>query len=961
MSTQNAKVENALLARVLADPHAPQGDVTADLKTALYAAACLSPLNSDPQRDFKSGKLKERLKFAAGFELPRGQRLSLAQCRKYLDELVAEGALVQVGTDYMRAADAKPMVLEVKCRREKLYDDFYSLTLYVTAGNEEYELSRPSDLLVLPGDQASVILSRDKHLACVQDIVKARRCLLGTIASGRTPRLLPQDPTLGGNDFVFSPDSLGDAKPGNTVIAEIVSRSSDGRCAVRVREVIHGLGRLSYVITKAVVNNNIPSVWPHNMQRALARIPDKVGPEDIKGRKDLRDLPLVTIDGEDARDFDDAVYAVKEGANFRLYVAIADVSYYVRTGTVLDREAVQRCNSVYFPNYVIPMLPEKLSNGICSLNPSVDRLCMVCEMEIDRKGRTTAYKFYPAVMNSHARLTYTEAWQMITEGTTNIPEHQAVIEDVKTLHELYQILAKARDLRGGFAVESEEVNFVFNENLKIVGLTPVVRNDAHKLIEECMIAANVAAASFIAENKAQTLYRVHAKPMPEKLASLRASLVRFGLSLPGADNPSPQDYNTFCHAIEKRQDAPLLGQLLLRSMSKAEYSPQNIGHFGLALSTYAHFTSPIRRYADLQLHRSIKFLLEHGNKDARAKLGARSYNKTELMSLGERCTEREIAADHAEFDVDNELKCILVSRYVGKVVDGTVSAVTSFGAFIHLDDFMVDGLLFIGNISDEYVSYNERTQSLMGGGVEIRMGDKLKVQIGSVNPAERKIDLLLPEIKKSRQGKTQPLQSDVTRADLIKEQQGAPDVRGETDRLLNSLSDLISNDPAPKQEANQAALAEAKKQVQDEKPAEKKPRRKKTAAAVDKTSEPAEAAESAAEPAVEAAPQPKVKSAKSALKQMMKQAGRSAVKLAAKAGLVSREKAGLTPAEEAKPAAETVQETLRLLDRPLTLGDLIRLGLTRYDPSLEPEGATKGKKRKGKKKNKKKKDKKNGK
>ena len=558
-------------------------------------------------------------------------------------------------------------------------------------------------------------------------------------------------------------------------------------------------------------------------------------------------------------------------------------------------------------------------------------------------------------------LTYTEAWQMITEGTTNIPEHQAVIEDVKTLHELYQILAKARDLRGGFAVESEEVNFVFNENLKIVGLTPVVRNDAHKLIEECMIAANVAAASFIAENKAQTLYRVHAKPMPEKLASLRASLVRFGLSLPGADNPSPQDYNTFCHAIEKRQDAPLLGQLLLRSMSKAEYSPQNIGHFGLALSTYAHFTSPIRRYADLQLHRSIKFLLERGNKDARAKLGARSYNKTELMSLGERCTEREIAADHAEFDVDNELKCILVSRYVGKVVDGTVSAVTSFGAFIHLDDFMVDGLLFIGNISDEYVSYNERTQSLMGGGVEIRMGDKLKVQIGSVNPAERKIDLLLPEIKRSRQGETQPLQSDVTRADLIKEQQGAPDVRGETDRLLNSLSDLISNDPAPKQEANQAALAEAKKQVQAEKPAEKKPRRKKTAAAVDKTSEPAEAAESAAEPAVEAAPQPKVKSAKSALKQMMKQAGRSAVKLAAKAGLVSREKAGLTPAEEAKPAAETVQETLRLLDRPLTLGDLIRLGLTRYDPSLEPEGATKGKKRKGKKKNKKKKDKKNGK
>lgn len=787
--------------KLLKDKHAPQGDLKSDLKTALFVVACLNSFNIQNKKA-TSQILRYQLQ-AVGYvnEKP----LDIQVCQQLLDELCAEEALVRIGQEYVRKASLKTATVKVRARKEKTYtwwdgsDEDYRVVFFV-----EDELGNAYDLrseqIVLPEDELTVQLCPEKKLAFVQEIVNPRRCILGTIGSARVPHLLTDDFALQPFNFIFSPGTLGEAKPGNVVIAEILKRKSDA-IVVKTREVIRDLGKLNHIIVRAVLSNNIPSAWPHNMQRALSRIPDTVSKDDWAGRRDLRELPLVTIDGEDARDFDDAVYAYKQDSGFKLFVAIADVSYYVRPGTVLDKEAINRCNSVYFPNYVIPMLPEKLSNGICSLNPEVDRLCMVCELNISDKGLIEGYEFYPAVMNSHARLTYTEAWQMIEHGTTNIPEHEPVIEHVKVLHELYQAFAAARDARGGFAVESEEVHFVFNENLRVVGLTPVVRNDAHKMIEECMIAANVAAASFIAANKAQTLYRVHAKPSVEKLDKLNAALVRFGLKLPGGETPTPQDYNAFCHATEKRQDAQLLGQLLLRSMSKAEYTPENIGHFGLALEKYAHFTSPIRRYADLQLHRAIKFLLEKKQSPAtRGKIGARSYNKSELLVLGKRCTEREIAADHAEFDVDNELKCLLVKDHVGEITQGTISAVTHFGVFVHLDDFLVDGLIFIGNISGNLVSLNEREQTVSTGQLTLHIGDKIQVRIAAVNVPEHKIDLFLATPREMRK------LEQVQRSDIFVDKSTTPDVRSQTDPLFDSIADLLGG-AIPEQKKGQGGTA----------------------------------------------------------------------------------------------------------------------------------------------------------
>lgn len=794
--------------KLLSDKNAPQGDVSTDLKTALYIVACTHPLNI---KDKTSHSLIRYFLEDVGFKSKTA--VDFATCRELLSELEADGVLTLLGGSYyVRSASLVTKELEVKAKKQvtmnlKWYEEETVVLFYVQdEQGEDYQLIA-ENLVVLPGDLVEVSLSPEKKLAFVKQIVKERRCIIGTLEAARNPRLLTEDFALSSFKFVFSPNSTGGAKPGNVVIAEIVKRTPKA-IQVKTRQVVKDLGKLNNLILLAALHHDIPSAWPEGMKRALARVPDHVSEQEIKGRRDLRELPLMTIDGEDARDFDDAVYVAKEGRNFRLYVAIADVSYYVRPGTVLDKEAVQRCNSVYFPNYVIPMLPEKLSNGICSLNPYVDRLCMVCEMVINSRGKTTSYEFYPAVMNSHARLTYTEAWQMIEKGTVSQEEHQPMIEHVKRLHELYKVLAKARDARGGFAVEREEVHFVFNEELKVVGLNPVVRNDAHKLIEECMIAANVAAASFIAEHKAQTLYRVHAQPTADKLSALNGGLACFGLSIGHPDKPTPVDYNNFCHSIEKRPDARILGDLLLRSMSKAVYQPDNIGHFGLALDKYAHFTSPIRRYADLQLHRSIKAVLEKGSHPDWGRIGARTYNKPELAVLGARCTDREIAADYAENDVDTELKCILLKRFEGEVTRGTISAVTHFGAFVHLEDFLIDGLLYIGNIADSYMEVNEQRQCIEGGGITLKIGDKLDVLIGSVQVKEHKIDLLLPRSKKAKQ-KT-PVSRD---AIFVKpEDVTTVDVASAAKPLFDSIADLTSGSDKALKKAEEEAKAEAAKQ-----------------------------------------------------------------------------------------------------------------------------------------------------
>lgn len=649
-------------------------------------------------------------------------------------EIYAHPSQISEGSGKVLAREESDILNEERSRR-------YVNRVCDQNGNE---LRVKSSIVILPGDEIS--FDAVGNVAYVKQLIKKRVCVLGRVMllnrQGKVAAVMPEEPCLEKQTFEFETvQDLGDAKSGDVVIAEIVSRRV-GKCFVKTREVVRDLGDLNSIIVMAVLMHDIPSAWPDNMPKALSRVPESVSPDDFKGREDLRELPLMTIDGEDARDFDDAVYCCRQGKGWKLYVAIADVSYYVRPGTVLDKEALNRCNSCYFPNYVIPMLPEKLSNGICSLNPDVDRLCMCAEMNIDQDGKLGDYRFYPAVMRSHARLTYTEAWMMISEGRAKYQEHEPCIGNVKELYALYKAFVKDRRRRGGLAIESTEQHFVFNENMEIVGVEPLERNDAHKLIEECMIAANVAAASFVAERRSQTLYRVHAKPSEKKLAALLPQLARFGLSLTGGDDPKPRDFAKLADAIEKRKDGKVLGELVLRSMSKAEYSPENIGHFGLALDKYAHFTSPIRRYADLQLHRVIKHLLEKEHKGQWGRIGARAYTKAELAVLGTKCTDREVAADEAERQVDFELACVYLEKFIGETVEGTITGCTRFGVFVHLDKFLVDGLIYIGNFPG-YMNFDQRTESLISDrGKVYRIGDPIKVVIAAVDAKEHKVDLM---------------------------------------------------------------------------------------------------------------------------------------------------------------------------------------------------------------------------
>ncbi|MCR5537225.1 MAG: ribonuclease R [Succinivibrio sp.] len=740
---------------LLALPQAPKGPVGSDFKTALYLVSAMYNLDfSQPKNLAICANLLGSVGFKGSLKAVR-----LEDYQKELQVLCEDGALKRLGSSQVYGASGEVRTFSATVRaaidqtillmdREKHY------YFYVDTPEGE-ECLLHSSLMILPKDEVEVMMvpkNNGKPLAYVSHLLKKRMCILGRVAHvggrQRFATLMPDEPNLQSVQFNFlSKEDLGVARAGDVVITEIVSRTGSS-CTVKTREVVKNLGNLNSIIIRAVLTHDLPSAWPKNLLKSLSRVPSEVSDAELAGRTDLRQLPLVTIDGADARDFDDAVYCTREGANWRLYVAIADVSYYVKLGTLLDKEAQQRCNSYYFPNYVIPMLPEQLSNGICSLNPNVDRLCMVCEMVITKKGLLDSYKFYPAVMNSHARLTYDEAWTMISKGSCTIPEHEGCIQDVQELNRLYQALNEARIRRGGISIESKEIYFKFDENLEICGIEPLVRNDAHKLIEECMVIANVAAATFVLEHKYETLFRVHAKPTEKKLAALSGQLSRFGLSLGTRDTPTPHDYAKFYEQVQKRQDSEVLGELLLRSMSKAEYSPVNIGHFGLSLEKYAHFTSPIRRYPDLQLHRVIKAILEHESKNHKpewGKIGAHTYEKSELLILGARCNEREIAADEAEHEVDFALCCEYLKNFIGEVLDGTVTACTNYGLFVRLDDFMVDGLIFVGNFPD-YMDYDPFTQTLVSGrGKVYGVGMKLKVKIAGIQPEERKIDLVLAQ------------------------------------------------------------------------------------------------------------------------------------------------------------------------------------------------------------------------
>jgi ribonuclease R len=555
-------------------------------------------------------------------------------------------------------------------------------------------------------------------------------------------------------DIRIPPEAVGGAHHGQFVTVEIVEQPGKRSGPVgRVAEVLGDHMAPGMEIDVAIRAHEVPHRWPDAVEEEIAGFSGKVSPAAKRNREDLRELPLVTIDGVDSRDFDDAVYCKRTPRGWKLIVAIADVSHYVAPGTALDTEACLRGNSVYFPERVIPMLPEVLSNGLCSLNPEVDRLCMACEMTIDRQGKVTRSRFMEAVMRSHARLTYDEVAAMLVERDGGTRKRYAgLLQPLEELYKLYQALRKLRDQRGAIDFDTVETRIVFGADRKIERIVPVQRNDAHKIIEECMIAANVCAARFLARHKLPTLYRVHEGPQADKLTDLREFLGELGLSLGGADKPSAADYAKLLRQVETRPDAHLIQTVMLRSLSQARYSPENIGHFGLSHGEYLHFTSPIRRYPDLLVHRAIRWRLRSEasrKKGLKRRPAAFAYTDADMASLGEHCSVTERRADDATRDAVDWLKCEYMLDKVGESYDGIVSSVTSFGIFVELRDIFVEGLVHVTALHNDYYHFDPAGHRLRGErtGKVYRLGDALRVKVVRVSLDDRKLDFELDDAR----------------------------------------------------------------------------------------------------------------------------------------------------------------------------------------------------------------------
>ncbi|MDD2685483.1 MAG: ribonuclease R [Gallionella sp.] len=538
-------------------------------------------------------------------------------------------------------------------------------------------------------------------------------------------------------DFLVAPGEHTDAQAGQVVILEIMKHPDKHAQPIgRVVQVLGNYADPGMEIEIALRKHDLPYEFPHDAERQAKHFSPEVKASDWEGREDIRSLPLVTIDGETARDFDDAVYCAPEKDGYRLIVAIADVSHYVQNNDALDREAILRGNSVYFPRRVIPMLPEELSNGLCSLNPQVDRLCMVCDMHISSKGEIGKFRFYPSVMYSHARLTYTQVAAMLAEPDgAEAKQYAAILPHIQNLYALFQKLLKAREKRGAIDFETVETQMVFNDQGKIEKIVPVVRNDAHKLIEECMLAANVCAADYLHANKHTVLYRIHEGPTPEKLEAVREFLKEFGLQLTGEDEPQAADYSKLLKRIKGRPDAGLLQTVMLRSLRQAKYEPENVGHFGLGYEAYTHFTSPIRRYPDLLVHRAIKAVLQ----------GKQYKPAMKWTELGAHCSMTERRADDATRDVEAWLKCFYMRDHLGSVFTGTVSSVTGFGMFVSLDDLYVEGLVHISELGKDYFHFDAAKHQLLGErtGQRYRLGDRVQVRVVKVDMESTKVDFVL--------------------------------------------------------------------------------------------------------------------------------------------------------------------------------------------------------------------------
>ena len=600
---------------------------------------------------------------------------------------------------------------------------------------------------VMHGDRAMVRISgldrRGRPEGKLVEVLERRtQKLVGRVVHSTGVTIVAAEDKRINQDILIPYNMDMQAKPGQVVMVELTEQpSAHAKPMGKVVEILGNYADSGMEIEIALRKHNLPYEFSPAAVKLAESYPKLVQESDFKGRIDLRELPLITIDGETARDFDDAVFAEPQGKGWRLVVAIADVSFYVKPQDALDKCAFERGNSVYFPRRVIPMLPEALSNGLCSLNPEVERLCMVCDMQVDGAGVVKQFKFYPSVMRSKARMTYNQVFEILQNPAAELAlEYAWLVPHLNDLYSVYQLMLSQREKRGAIEFETTETIMMFNEQGKIDEIVPSFRNEAHKLIEECMLAANVCAADFLAAHEHPALYRVHEGPTPEKLEALRTFMGEFGFGVGGGDSPHAKDYGKLIDRIRERPDAQLLQTVLMRSMQQAVYSPDNLGHFGLAYEAYAHFTSPIRRYPDLLIHRAIKAVL-NGDR----------YKAGDWSQLGEHCSMTERRADDATRDVTNWLKCFYMQDKIGEVFEGTVAAVTSFGLFVALDGVYVEGLVHVTELGNDYFHFDKARHEMTGErtAVRYRLGDRLTIKVVRVDLETAKIDFTLINKNKS--------------------------------------------------------------------------------------------------------------------------------------------------------------------------------------------------------------------
>ena len=657
-----------------------------------------------------------------------------------LQAMVRDGQLIQ----NRRGAYGTLPRMHVVRGRVQGHKDGFGFLIREDAGGPDIFLNPRQMKQLMPGDVALVRISGQDHKGRPEGVVvevleRSTQSIVGRyVVEQGLGHVIPDNPRIT-QDILVPPGAHGGARAGQMVVVELTTPPGPRTLPVgRIKEVLGDHMAPGMEIEAAIRAHGLPHEWPDDVVREAAALPTTVSERDCQGRHDFRSIPLLTIDGEDARDFDDAVYAQRQRAGgWKLWVAIADVSAYVKPGSALDREGLLRGNSVYFPERVIPMLPEALSNGLCSLNPNVDRLCMVCELHIDDEGEIHGSKFYEGVMHSQARLTYNQVFAILEDPAgPEARRRPELLDHLQALDAVFHALFKARERRGAIDLDSVETKVVFAADRKIERIVPVTRNRAHRIIEECMIAANVEAARYVTKHERPAPHRVHAQPDVMKVQVLREFLVERGLVLGGGDAPKPKDYARMLARARERPDYPLIQTVALRSLMQARYSAQPTGHFGLALEHYAHFTSPIRRYPDLLLHRSIKNII-HRRKAA--ELG----DAAQIEAHSAHCSTTERRADEATRDVLTWLKCEYMRHRLGESYVGTVTAAVAFGLFVELEGLYIEGLVHISSLKNDYYVHEASQHRLRGErtGRVYAMGQKLRVRVVRVNLDERKIDL----------------------------------------------------------------------------------------------------------------------------------------------------------------------------------------------------------------------------